>query len=203
MKNLICIIRVCAFFLIFFKGMEGFAQSDWECRPQDYRYDMSIYAALCIDGKVVNNYSDYIIGAFSSNEEKAECRGIALEQNASQQGVSYNWLYLRIRSNEESGERILLRLYDKATSTTKNIVTAITFEKDQQIGTPSNPLIINLGTKGDVNDDGAIDIMDVLATQSIMKGQPESYNLTAADANNDGQIDIMDVLTILEIMKTK
>lgn len=55
----------------------------------------------------------------------------------------------------------------------------------------------------DVNNDGEIDIFDVLATLSIMKGNPGTYNLKTADANEDGEIDIFDVLKILEIMKTR
>lgn len=55
---------------------------------------------------------------------------------------------------------------------------------------------------GDVNMDGDIDILDVVATLSIMKGMDSSmYNLEAADANNDGSTDILDVIRIIEIMK--
>lgn len=56
---------------------------------------------------------------------------------------------------------------------------------------------------GDVNDDETVNILDVLATLGIMKGNDGGYNHTAADANSDGTVNILDVLKILEIMKNK
>lgn len=72
-----------------------------------------------------------------------------------------------------------------------------TFENRFELKLPSVVLL------GDVNGDGEIDIFDVLATLSIMKGKPENYNQSAADANGDNEVDIFDVLKVLEIMKTK
>lgn len=72
-----------------------------------------------------------------------------------------------------------------------------TFENRFELKLPSSVLL------GDVNGDGEIDIFDVLATLSIMKGKPENYNQSAADANGDNEVDIFDVLKVLEIMKTK
>lgn len=54
---------------------------------------------------------------------------------------------------------------------------------------------------GDVNNDETVNILDVLATLSIMKGDIGTFNQAAADANEDGGVNILDVLKILEIMK--
>lgn len=57
--------------------------------------------------------------------------------------------------------------------------------------------------QGNTNNDEAINILDVLATLSIMKGDVCTFNQSAADANEDGNVNILDVLKILEIMKNQ
>lgn len=56
---------------------------------------------------------------------------------------------------------------------------------------------------GDVNNDGSIDGLDVIAVLSIMKGNVGSFNVNAADANSNGVVDGLDVIKILELMKKK
>lgn len=53
---------------------------------------------------------------------------------------------------------------------------------------------------GDVNMDGNVNVMDVLAVLEIIAEEPNSYNMNAADANSDKSINVMDVLKILEII---
>lgn len=72
-----------------------------------------------------------------------------------------------------------------------------TFESRFELKIPGDVLL------GDVNNDGTINILDVLATLSIMKGDIGSFNQTAADANEDGGVNILDVLKIMEIMKNQ
>ena len=56
----------------------------------------------------------------------------------------------------------------------------------------------NEGKKGDVNQDGAVDIADVVAVYNIMAGNNQSgYN---GDVNKDGATDIADVVAIYNIM---
>ena len=60
---------------------------------------------------------------------------------------------------------------------------------------PSEP------TKGDVNQDGAVDIADVVAVYNIMAGlSPNGYN---GDVNEDGTTDIADVVAVYNIMAGK
>ena len=55
--------------------------------------------------------------------------------------------------------------------------------------------------KGDVNDDGSVDISDVLLTVDYILGHvPEVFILQNADINEDNAIDISDVLMIVDII---
>ena len=55
-----------------------------------------------------------------------------------------------------------------------------------------------VGIKGDVNGDGSVDGMDVVAVYNVMLGNAEST--PAADVNGDGTVDGMDVVAIYSIM---
>ena len=56
------------------------------------------------------------------------------------------------------------------------------------------------GIAADVNNDGLINILDVIQTVNIILGAnptPTDYELWAADMNQDGNIDILDVVLIV------
>ena len=56
------------------------------------------------------------------------------------------------------------------------------------------------GIAGDVNNDGLINILDVIQTVNIILGanpNPTVYELWAADMNQDGNIDILDIVLIV------
>ncbi|UCE17333.1 MAG: dockerin type I repeat-containing protein [Gemmatimonadota bacterium] len=55
---------------------------------------------------------------------------------------------------------------------------------------------------GDVNGDGAIDILDVMFVVNIILEltQPTPDQIWAADSNNDGVVDIFDIFGIVEII---
>lgn len=55
-----------------------------------------------------------------------------------------------------------------------------------------------VGIKGDVNGDGAVDGMDVVAVYNVMLGNAEQT--PASDVNGDGSVDGMDVVAIYGIM---
>jgi endo-1,4-beta-xylanase len=56
------------------------------------------------------------------------------------------------------------------------------------------------GTKGDVNGNGAIDIVDALMIAQYFVGlNPENFNSSAADVNCSGGIDIVDALLIAQL----
>ena len=51
--------------------------------------------------------------------------------------------------------------------------------------------------KGDVNDDGTVDVADISAVISVMAGTSE---YEAADVNTDGTVDVADISSIISIM---
>ena len=58
----------------------------------------------------------------------------------------------------------------------------------------------NQGVEGDVNNDGVVNILDVIQTVNIILGAnpiPTEYELWTADMNQDGNIDILDIVLIV------
>ena len=54
---------------------------------------------------------------------------------------------------------------------------------------------------GDVNEDGKVDIADVVATVNYVLGTiPSVFNETAADVTGNGRIDISDVVGIVNLV---
>ena len=51
---------------------------------------------------------------------------------------------------------------------------------------------------GDVNDDGIINILDVVRTVNIVLGQAEWVD--AADYNSDGVINVLDIVSIVNVI---
>ena len=76
-----------------------------------------------------------------------------------------------------------------------------------QAGTFDNRFSITLYNavlKGDVNDDGAVDIADAVCIVNHVVGKPTpSFVVTAADANSDGDIDIADAVHIVNLVVGK
>ena len=49
---------------------------------------------------------------------------------------------------------------------------------------------------GDANDDGSVDMKDVLLVRKYIAGMVDSIDKTAADFNGDGEVNMKDVLLI-------
>ena len=172
--------------------------SGWSVNEPDYQYDMTAYIELSLGGAVVDDYSNYEVGAFVGNE----CRGVAKVDSKN----GYTWLYLRIWSNEASGETIELKTYDKTTGKTYRVLETIDFVSQSMVGQPSSPMTatVKTYTLGDVNDDGRINIADVASVLSIMAGKSnDKFIREAADANEDGRVNIADIAKILAIIAGK
>ena len=172
--------------------------SGWTVNEPDYQYDMTAYIELSLGGAVVDDYSNYEVGAFVGNE----CRGVAKVDSKN----GYTWLYLRIWSNVSSGETIELKTYDKTTGKTYRVLETIDFVSQSMVGQPSSPMTatVKTYTLGDVNDDGRINIADVASALSIMAGKSnDKFIREAADANEDGRVNIADIAKILAIIAGK
>ena len=62
---------------------------------------------------------------------------------------------------------------------------------------PENPT-----SKGDVNNDGSIDVADIATVIDVMAGKANAYK-NRADVNNDGNVDVADIATIIDMMAGK
>jgi hypothetical protein len=173
--------------------------SGWTVNPHDYQYDMTVYAAIELDGGVVADYSNYEIAAFVNVGDKEECRGVATVD--SQSGMT--WLYMRIYSNKASGEEVRFKIYDKSKSKISSANEKITFESEKLVGMPSSPQKLSLVkfTLGDVNDDGKINAADIVAVKQIM-AETASGNIIvdAADVNSDAKVNSADIVAIKKKM---
>ena len=59
--------------------------------------------------------------------------------------------------------------------------------------------IINEGTAGDVNGDGAVNVADISSIISYMTGD-QSVDKNSADVNGDGSVDVADISAVITIM---
>ena len=167
----------------------------WSVNIYDYQYDMTAYLALTADGEAVTDYSNYEVAAFCGEE----CRGVATIQTAGEN----SYCYLRIRSNQASGETITFKVFVKDTEREVDVEDyTMTFISEGVQGMPSNPVVLNFipFIPGDADGDGEITINDVVMTidASLDKAAP-SFIKAAADLDGDNEITINDVILIIDL----
>ena len=187
-RKLVCLACMLAMAMVAYA--EG-NESGWTVNPYDYQYQMSIYAKLVIEDNDVTADNNYEVAAFVGDE----CRGVATIQS---QG-GYTWLWMFVRSNETSGEKISFKVYDKTTGKEKRIAETVDFVSDGKIGEASSPTTFTLAkyTLGDVNDDGEIDISDVQELINLILYTDLQDVSPACDFNEDGETDISDVQNLI------
>ena len=138
------ILRNCLFLLFSLVGTTGLQAQEtthWQCDAYVYQYDMTAYAALSIGGVALTDYSDYEIAAFCGTE----CRGVATIQSSEKDGQTTTYGYLRIRSNQQSGETISFKVYQKSVAKEVDIYqTTIEFQSQQLVGLPSSPMMLQM-----------------------------------------------------------
>ena len=60
---------------------------------------------------------------------------------------------------------------------------------------------IETAVSGDANNDGVVDVADVVAIVNYILNKPgENFNEQAADVNGDGVIDVADVVAVVNII---
>ena len=187
-RKLVCLACMLAMAMV--AHAEG-NESGWTVNEHAYQYQMSIYAKLVIEDNDVTADNNYEVAAFVGDE----CRGVATIQS---QG-GYTWLWMFVRSNETSGEKISFKVYDKTTGKEKRIAETVDFVSDGQIGIASSPTTFALAkyTLGDVNDDGEIDISDVQELINLILYTDLQDVSPACDFNEDGETDISDVQNLI------
>lgn len=190
--------------LLLAKGVDA-QDSHWQCDTYAYEYDMAVYYALEENGVAVTDLNNYEVAAFVSDE----CRGVGevvTSEITGEQTVTFG--YLRIRSNSTSGETITFKVYNRLEEkefTVEN--TSLIFQSQGLVGLPSNPLIMAVMFKGDVNGDGGVDAQDAsLVLQLVAKKiapTTDGVAYAAADVNGDGKVDAQDASLILQYAAKK
>ena len=156
MKNRIINFKysIISLIMILLNGVEVYASTPWTVNPSDFRYDMSLYFDVTLASTKMD-YSKYVVGAFYGEE----CRGIA-ERLPLNDGEEC--LYLRVRSNQETGENITFKYYNNETEEILPIEgVSFVFESNERLGYPSEPYDVKIVRYYDVILDaglgGAID----------------------------------------------
>ena len=137
----------------------GLRDGSWEVNPAAFRYDMSLYFKLADE-----DYEDldkYEIGAFVGDE----CRGLAEKLELTE---GETCLYMRIRSNQSSGEAIDFLLRNKESGDTVVLKAKdgadFLFKSGDRIGLPSDPFLMtrfyNVSVKSEGK--GSVDFADGL-----------------------------------------
>ena len=143
--------------MIVLNGVGATASTSWTVNPSDYRYDMSLYLDMnFVSGPM--DYSQYDVAVFCGDE----CRGTAERLSL---GDGKECLYLRTRSNQESGEKMTFRYYNKTTDEILPVDgVSFNFESNGRLGYPSEPYIVKIilhydvslsaGEGGSINQEG-------------------------------------------------
>lgn len=188
---------------VLMSAVTTFAQH-WTCQPQGYRYDMTMYARLVLNGSPVTNYSGKEVAAFVGDD----CRGVMEPQQLEVDGQTVTYGYMRLRSNHASGETFSFRLYIASTDQELTLTPSetFTFEASGMQGLPSNPVLLSASFSliGDINRDGVVTISDVTALVDIIFGgdsiEPYLFDHEAADLNGDNAITVTDVTSLVDII---
>ena len=170
----------------------------WSVNIYDYQYDMTAYVTLVVDNEVVTDLSGYEIAAFCGTE----CRGVATVETVTLGGQQKSYAYLRIRSNQEQGETITFKVYEKSKKREFNIENgSMTFKSLDVQGLPSAPVQLALSRviPGDANGDGEVDLTDASIVFDFYMGEEMSeFFEAAADFDGDGTVDLTDAVLIFE-----
>lgn len=171
----------------------GALAAHWTVNPHAYRYDMTVYAMLQMNGTAVADYSDYEVAAFCNSADSPtvyECRGVAKVLTATD---GTKLLYLRIYSNVTTGESITFRVYRPSTGEETVLEEMADFEAEAVIGTPGEPMLLKLSSevKGDVNGDGQVNEVDAQLILDVSAGlrtleslpRPSAINVPGGNSN--------------------
>ena len=124
---LLCLLPFCSMYA---------QDTHWQCDIRNFQYDMTLYAALQIDGTMLDASADYEIAAFYGDE----CRGVASVETIESTGKTF--YYLRVRSNVADNESITFKCYDRAKQTELELETTMEFESQGINGYPSSPFVL-------------------------------------------------------------
>ena len=161
----------------------------------NYR-DMSGYTTSATIGMQNNNGSDglqvtyddtYIQSQFSLNYRVSDdADWLSLAGNLSGDLVHGESTDINITSEASD---LIVGEYSGEIKISSNSQSAVTI--------PVSLLVLDNGLLGDVNYDGTLDILDMVALANLILGQ--EY-LSSGDMNQDGQLDILDIVSLVDII---
>lgn len=167
-------------------------KAPWSHNPYDYQYDMSSWVTVKENDAMISDYSEYAVGAFSGEQ----CVGVAMFSEPT-------YGELRIRSNDSGSQPIAFKLFDY-TSGKEYALTPerdVTFKSLDMYGSPSTPFLLSYTQTtriaGDVNEDGYVNISDVVAVINHIAGI-EQWQY--ADVDENDAVNISDVVMIINII---
>ena len=151
-------MAIVALLMALFHSVTASAADTWSVNPSDYRYDMSLYLNVSFANGEKLDYTQYDVAVFVGDE----CRGVA--EVLSLPGGT-DCLYLRARSNSESGETMTFCYRNKSTGEVKVVEKVdFAFSSNASLGMPSSPyevkivfyhdVAITAGEGGTVNEKG-------------------------------------------------
>ena len=187
-------------FLLALLGAVVVRGQHWTCLAEDFRYDMTMYVVVELNGNRVVDYSGLEVGAFVGEE----CRGVMEVQELVVGGERVCFGYLRLRSNVTAGERFSFRLYMEGGEREVELTAdrEIEFESEGLLGLPSSPVVLRgeYDARGDVNGDGRVTIADVTALVNIVIGRSSAENAENADVDGSGEVTVADVRALVEVV---
>lgn len=170
-----------------------FAQDPGDCEivPSEFEYSMNIIASVSIDGDLSNNENN-LLGAFVGDE----CRGVINPLNYN----GFDIYFLVIYSNT-SNEEITFIFFDEGENANISLLEQVEFVPNLILGTVLEPFPLS-GTNtlmGDLNNDNAVDILDIIQLVAIILGQASGteYQYSVGDTNGDLALDVIDIVTIV------
>jgi len=182
--------------IVFCLGMSGVFPQDLipgqcELEPSAYEFSMNIISSVSINGSLTND-SNNLLGAFVDDE----CRGVVTPLNFS----GYDIFFLVIYSNSIS-DVVSFGFYHALAGMNITMDEQVNFSPNLLLGSVVEPYILHSTTPvmGDLNSDGAVDILDVILLVAIILGQVSGteYQNIVGDTNGDLVLDVIDIVTIV------
>ena len=166
----------------------------WDYQAGNYQYEMAVYVAVSNNGVRLSNYDNVTVGAFKGDE----CVGYGVFE-----GNDYG--VIRVKSNSTSASSVTFKLYRFTDQAEYDLTPSktVTFQKDANVGEPSNPVVLNCSMMlmGDANGDGEVNVSDIVEIVNDIMGKTSSKFVKAlADMNNDGEINVTDIVKVVSII---
>ena len=106
----------------------------WVIDPYVFRYDMVVYADVKVNNQ--NAHDNMVVGVFGQDEDGlSQLKGLG-NLRRSADGLTY--MQLRIYSNNDNGEPLSVKCYDRSQALLMESNDRLTFENNSTLGTLSS-----------------------------------------------------------------